>query len=101
MHDCLHLKSGCTALPDDRLLVNPAWVDADDLEGFGLVPVPDDEPWAADVLSIADRVCMAAAFPRTADLVGGLGFDVRTVDLSEFAKAEGGVTCMSLVFSSS
>jgi dimethylargininase len=98
MHDCLHLKSGCTALPDDRLLINPNWVESDDLGGFELIHVPDDEPWAADVLSINGRVCMSAAFPRTADLVRSLGFEVRGIDLSEFAKAEGGVTCMSLVF---
>jgi len=98
MRDCLHLKSGCTALPDDRLLVNPAWIEEDDLEGCNLVPVPPDEPWGGDVLTIGEHVCMAVAFPRTAELVAGLGFDVRTIDLSEFAKVEGGVTCMSLVF---
>jgi dimethylargininase len=98
MRDCLHLKSGCTALPDDRLLINPNWVESDDLGGFDLVHVPAEESWAADVLSINGRVCMSAAFPQTAELVRGLGFDVKSIDLSEFAKAEGGVTCMSLVF---
>jgi dimethylargininase len=99
MHDCLHLKSGCTPLPDGRLLVNPAWIETSDLEGFRLVPVPAEEAFSADVLSIDQRVLMAAAFPRTAELVTSLGFEVRTLDLSEFAKVEGGVTCMSLVFS--
>ena len=44
-------------------------------------------------------VCLSAAHPRTADLVRGLGFDVQTIDLSEFAKAEGCVTCLSLLLS--
>ena len=98
LKDCLHLKSACTALPDGTLLVNPDWLDVQDLKGFGLLLVGKSEPFAADVLSIGGVVCMAVSHPRTADLVRDLGFEVRTVDLSEFAKAEGGVTCMSLVF---
>jgi dimethylargininase len=97
VHGCLHLKSACTALPDGRLLVNRQWIDADALSPFGLVPVPPDEPGAADVLSIGRHVCLPDAFPRTAELIDRLGFEVHTIDLSEFAKAEGGVTCLSLV----
>ena len=98
MRDCLHLKSACCALPDGRLLVNPAWLEMDDLRGFDCVPIPADEPSAADVLTVGRTVVSAAAHPKTAALVASLGFDSRVVDLSEFAKAEGGVTCLSLVF---
>jgi dimethylargininase len=101
LRDCLHLKTACTALPDGRLLVNRPWLHVEDLHGLPTVDVPADEPWAADILSIGDTVCVAAAFPRTAELVSRLGFGVREIDLSEFAKAEGGVTCLSLVFDSS
>jgi dimethylargininase len=97
LRDCLHLKSACTPLPDGRLLINPRWLDTRDLEGFPTVPIPPQEPFAADVLSIGPTVCMAAAHPATADMVARLGFGVRTVDLSEFAKAEGGVTCLSIL----
>jgi dimethylargininase len=97
LKDCLHLKSACTGLPNGRLLVNPDWLDVRELKGFGVLFIPKSEPFAADVLSIGGMVCMSAAHPRTAGLVRGLGFEVRTVDLSEFAKAEGGVTCMSIV----
>jgi dimethylargininase len=97
LHDCLHLKSACCALPDGRLLVNPKWVELKDLRGFDIVEVHADEPFAADVLTIGRTVVSAAAHPQTAALIGALGFDSRTVDLSEFAKAEGGVTCLSLI----
>jgi dimethylargininase len=94
---CLHLKSACAALPDGRLLVNPDWLDAAALGRFELVRVPPAEPDAANAALVGDSVCLPAAHPRTADLVRRLGFAVRTVDLSEFAKAEGCVTCLSLL----
>jgi dimethylargininase len=94
---CLHLKSACTALPDGRLLVNPAWLEVRALEGFALVRVPNAEPDAANALVVGAHVCLPASHPRTAELVRGLGFDVQTIDLSEFAKAEGCVTCLSLL----
>jgi dimethylargininase len=98
MRDCLHLKSACCALPDGRLLVNPKWVELKDLRGFDIVEIDADEPFAADVLTIGRTVVSAAAHPKTAALIAALGFDSKTIDLSEFAKAEGGVTCLSLVF---
>jgi dimethylargininase len=97
VHGCLHLKSACAALPDGRLLVNPDWLDVAGLRDFDLVHVPEGEPHSANAALVGGRVCLAAANPRTADLVGGLGFEVRLIDLSEFAKAEGCVTCLSIL----
>jgi dimethylargininase len=98
MHGCLHLKSGCTALPDGRLLINRSWIEARDLGDFDLVDVPAAEPWGGDVAFVGDTVVAAAAFPRTLEALEAHGYAVRPVDVSEFAKAEGGVTCMSLIF---
>jgi dimethylargininase len=98
LRDCLHLKTACTALPDQTLLVNPAWLDMEALGGFKWIRVPEEETWAADVLLAGETVCVAAQHVRTADMIRQRGFDVRTIDLSEFAKAEGGVTCLSILF---
>ena len=95
---CLHLKTACTALPDQRLLVNPAWLEVPALRGFDLVPIPEEEPWAANVALVGAIVRVAADYIRTAGMIRELGFAVQTVDLSEFAKAEGGVTCLSILF---
>jgi dimethylargininase len=94
---CLHLKSACTALPDQSLLLNPDWLDGAALRGFRWVRVPDEEPDAANVALVGSGVCVAASHPRTADRIRQLGFDVRPIDLSEFAKAEGCVTCLSIL----
>ena len=98
LRDCLHLKSACCALPDGRLLVNPHWIDGDGLRDFECVPIPEDEPFAADFASVGDTVIMSETNPRTAELVRQLGFEVRATPLSEFEKAEGGVTCLSIIF---
>jgi dimethylargininase len=94
---CLHLKTACTALDDMRLLVNPAWLEVRPLLGFELIRVPEEEPWAANTARVGGSTCLAAGQPRTADRIDRLGFDVRAIDLSEFAKAEGGVTCLSIL----
>jgi dimethylargininase len=97
VRQCLHLKSGCTALPDGTLLVNPAWLEMEALRSFHITGIPEEEPLAADILSIGGRVCIPAQYGRTAELIRQRGFEVETVDLSEFAKADGGITCLSIL----
>jgi dimethylargininase len=97
LQDCLHLKTACTALPDGSLLVNPAWLPREAVEDLECIPVPSEEPWAANTLSVGQTVCVSAAHPRMADLIRGRGLAVETIDLSEFAKMEGGITCLSLL----
>jgi dimethylargininase len=95
---CLHLKTACTALPDGRLLINPSWVTAESLHPFGTLAIPDAEPWGANVLLVGETVCAAAEHAVTMELIERRGFVVRTTPLSEFAKAEGGATCLSLLY---
>lgn len=94
---CLHLKSGACAIGDRLILANPQWVDTAAFAGFEIVPVPREEPRAANVLAIDGTVLMPACFPATARLVEGLGWKVRTLDISELMKAEAGVTCSSIL----
>lgn len=100
-HGCLHLKTACSALPDGRFLVNASWIDTSCFDVSSLVPVPAAEPWAGDVLVIGDRIIVSDQFPETIALLESFGWTVVPVSVSEFAKAEGGVTCLSLVFRSS
>ena len=95
---CLHLKSACTDLGRNTLLVNPAWVDAALFPGFDTLAIAPEEPEAANVLRVGDTVVASVCFPRTAARLGAHGFTVRTLDNSEFLKAEGGLTCTSLLF---
>ena len=96
---CLHLKSAVTALDHQTLLVQPEWVPADDFAAFDLIHVHLSEPAAANVLRVGARLLSADAFPHTCERLSRRGYDVSAVDVSELAKAEGAVTCCSLIFS--
>lgn len=98
LRGCLHLKTGCSALDDATVLANAEWVDARAFGDCKVVGVDASEPWAANVLRVEDSVCVSAAFPRTAEMLRTRGYDVHAVEVSEFAKAEGGMTCMNLLF---
>ena len=95
---CLHLKTGCSALDEHTVLINPAWVDVEPFQGLEQIIVPLREPFAANILCIAGTIGMHAGFANTRQLLEARGFRVVTADISEFLKAEAGLTCMSLLF---
>lgn len=98
VRNCLHLKSGCTALDDETVLINADWIDPGPFRQFKQLRPADPDPCAANVLRLPGWICMSASFPRTAEQVRRLGHEVREVNISELAKAEAGLTCMSLLF---
>ena len=97
VHGCLHLKSAVTAASDEVLVVNPKWIPADAFNAFEQIAIDPRETMAANVVRLADRLIVAAAFPRTAERLVARGFRVVPVDASELAKAEGAVTCCSVL----
>ena len=94
---CLHLKSAVTEIAERTLLINPAWVSPDHFPDHRLVTVDPAEPFAANALRIGAAVIHAAEFGRTRDRLRAAGVEVRPVEASELAKAEGGVTCCSVL----
>jgi dimethylargininase len=91
---CLHLKSAMTALPDGTLIGLPERVDTAALPSLLVAP----EPAGAQVLLLGgDKVLLAASAPRTAEHLAAEGYDVTTVDISEFEALEAGVTCLSVL----
>jgi dimethylargininase len=95
---CLHLSTAASFLKEDLVLVNPEWVDTTAFRNYKIVPIIRSEPWAANVLMLDETVVAPESCPETCAMLRELGFHVLTVDISELQKAEGGITCMSLVF---
>ncbi|WKZ38836.1 MAG: arginine deiminase family protein [Anaerolineales bacterium] len=95
--DCLHLKTAVTRVDDKTLLINKNWVDADHFNGFDLIEVDASEPFAANCLPVNGSIIYPTTFPRTRRKLEEKGFRVVDVNLEELAKAEGAVTCCSLI----
>jgi dimethylargininase len=100
VRECLHLKSACCFIGDNRILANRSWIDATPFRDYIIIDVARDEPAAANVLRIGDTILMAAAFPHTAEVLRGMGLRILTVDISELMKAEAAITCSSIIFDS-
>ncbi len=95
---CLHLKSAVTQVAADTVLINPGWVTPATFGGIRAIEVDPGEAYGANGLRVGDGLIYPTSFPRTQERLLRLGIQVLAVDVSELQKAEGAVTCCSLVF---
>lgn len=95
---CLHLKSAVSVVSPGTLLINPDWISKSAFADYELVDVASEESHAANALPVAGSLIYSSSYPRTAEKLTACGIDVVPVDVSEVQKAEGAVTCCSLVF---
>ena len=94
---CLHLKSAATLVGHDTVLCNPRWVAPATFAGVRVLEVADGEPGAANGLLVGERVIYPSSFPKTAARLATQGIALLSVNVSELQKAEGAVTCCSLL----
>ena len=97
LRDCLHLKTACTFIPPRLIVLNPAWVDVDAFRDWDVATVPPGEPYGANTLTLGGVTLVGAAYPGTAERLAARGIVTRPIDLSELAKAEGALTCSSVI----
>ena len=97
LSDCLHLKTAVTRVNDQTLLINKAWVDPSNFPGYDLIEIDASEPFAANCLPVRGRIIYPITFPKTKKRLEDRGYSIVPVDLGELAKAEGAVTCCSLI----
>ena len=95
---CLHLKSAVTQVSEDTLLVNPEWVSKDDFPGMQFIEIDPSEPYAANAVLVDGTIIYPSSFPKTQAKLEAAGIRMIIVDADELAKAEGAVTCCSLIF---
>lgn len=98
VHGALHLKSACSWLGGNAVLANADWIDSTALSGIEIVGTDTSEPWGASVLAVGETIVMPAGFPQTLDRLRRRGLSVQMIDLTELRKAEGGPTCLSILF---
>jgi dimethylargininase len=96
---CLHLKSAVTCVGEGLIVYNPEWVDPRHFVGVKRIEIDPREPFGANAVWIGESVLCSAAAPNTRARLESRGLHVRVVDVSELAKAEGALTCCSLIVS--
>jgi dimethylargininase len=94
---CLHLKSAVTRVGDDVILLNSAWIDSSSFPGLHQIEVHPGEPSAANALWIGDIVIYSASYDQTRQRLEKRGINVDRVETDELEKAEGAVTCCSIL----
>jgi dimethylargininase len=93
----LHLKAAVTCVSENTVLINPRWVDESIFHDLIRIPSDPDEPMAANALPVNGIVIYPSRYPGTRARLERSGISIYAVDLSELAKAEGAVTCCSLI----
>ncbi len=94
----LHLKSGLAYLENGDLIVMAGLAAREEFAGYNLIPVPADESYACNCVLVNDRVLVPAGFPFVAGQLERLGYKTTALEMSEFRKMDGGLSCLSLRF---
>ena len=96
LDNMLHLKSGVSYLEYNNLLITEDFIDRLEFKNFNKILVDDDERYAANSLWINDKVLVPKGFPKTTEKIKDAGYNTIEVDVSEFRKLDGGLSCLSL-----
>jgi dimethylargininase len=96
LENILHLKSGVSYLENNNLLSVGGFISKPEFQKFNLILVDDDESYAANSLWINDKVLIPKGFPKTRSKIEKAGYETIAVDVSEFRKLDGGLSCLSL-----
>lgn len=94
----LHFKSACSYIGDDCIVVNPGYFDLRVFTSFKLIELPKKEAYAANCLAINGVVFVSKGYPKTKKLIEKEGFETEELNVSEFKKCEGSITCLSIIF---
>jgi len=94
----LHLKSGISYLENNIMLVGGEFKDKKEFAGFNRIEIDEDESYAANSLWINGKVLVPAGFPETRKKIEKAGFETILLEISEFRKVDGGLSCLSLRF---
>jgi dimethylargininase len=97
LKNCLHLKTACTAISEEMILLNPQWVASETFADYKVLLVPKEEGWAANTIRVGDRVFLQHGFPQTLELVNKHHNSIEILDISEFRKVEAGLSCLSII----
>ncbi len=100
LHGGLHLKSACSYAGEGRILLAEYTIPPDVFRGVEIITVPGAEAYAANCVSIASKILMSDGYPTARRMIEAAGFEVIALDTSEIRKADGALTCLSVLIRS-
>jgi dimethylargininase len=98
LRNVLHLKSACTYIGDDHVLLAPDYVDESIFHNFQQIPVSKEDEYSANCLGVNGKVLVSHGYPRTREAIEAAGFETVEMRMSEFFKGGGSLTCLSIIF---
>lgn len=98
LKEMFHLKTGVNFIGDNRVLVAGEFITHPDFEKYEKITVPEDEMYAANCIRVNDHIIMPAGFPKLQKKLEDLDYDLKLVEMTEFQKIDGGLSCLSLRF---
>lgn len=93
----LHLKTAVTSAGDGLILINPLWIDTAPFQKLSWIETPTDEPFGGNCLQLGKTTFIPKAHQKTRAALSARGVGTQVIDISEFAKAEAGLTCLSVL----
>jgi dimethylargininase len=94
----LHLKSGISYIGENRMVVIDSLASHPDFRGYELIRMAPEEEYAANCIRVNDYILIAAGYPKFEATLRGLGYKLIVLDMSEYHKMDGGLSCLSLRF---
>ena len=98
LEEVLHLKTGVAYLERNNLVACGEFISKEEFQGFNILEIDKDESYAANCIWVNDTVLMPKGFPKSKEMIKSEGYAVKEVDVSEFRKLDGGLSCLSLRF---
>jgi len=98
LKEFLHLKTGVAYLENNNLLVTGEFIDSPIFKDFNKIIVDEDEQYSANSIWVNNKVIVPEGYPKTKKAIEDAGYEVVTVDTSEYRKLDGGLSCLSLRF---
>ena len=98
MKDMLHLKTGVAYIENNNLLAFGEFLDEEQFQNFNIIKIDEDESYAANCIWVNNYVLVPNRFPKTKEKIVNAGYSIIEVDVSEFRKLDGGLSCLSLRF---
>lgn len=94
----LHLKSGAAYIGKNNLVLYSEYKDQPEFQNYNIIVLDDSESYAADCLYVNDHLIIAAGYPKFKEQILALGYEITELNMSEFQKMDGALTCLSLLF---